>query len=204
MAAMNDPRYSFAVRTGRTTVANFVTILHECKDYQAWRRVYDADAPRRKTAGLTELICARDLDQPNLVGLMFEAGDFARARAMLTSPGLAATMSAAGVVGQPRIMYRYGEYAHVAAAGYATISAIVRNFDTAMDAYAMDADDRKAAGLTDLAVLQAKDDPNNILLLWSVQDVARATAFFESPQLAAHMVNTAGVMVAPERHFWRV
>jgi hypothetical protein len=49
----------------------------------------------------------------------------------------------------------------------------------------MDAADRKGAGLTDHGVLQLDDDPNNLLLLWTVSDVARATAFFDSPSLAA-------------------
>jgi hypothetical protein len=50
---------------------------------------------------------------------------------------------------------------------------------------------------------ELNDDPNNLLLLWAVADVARATAFFDSPALAAHMVKNAGVVGAPERHFWK-
>jgi hypothetical protein len=55
----------------------------------------------------------------------------------------------------------------------------------------------------DLGLLQMKDDPNNILSVWAVGDVARATAFFDSPALAAHMINNAGVVGSPERHFWK-
>jgi len=47
------------------------------------------------------------------------------------------------------------------------------------------------------------DDPNNLLILWAVSDVARATAFFDSPALAAHMTKNAGVVGPPERHFWK-
>jgi len=60
-----------------------------------------------------------------------------------------------------------------------------------------------AASLTDLGVLQMNDDPNNLLLIWAVGDTARATAFFDSPALAAHMVKNAGVIGPPERHFWK-
>jgi hypothetical protein len=67
----------------------------------------------------------------------------------------------------------------------------------------MDAADRTGAGLTDLAVLQLDDDKNNLLILWAVGDVARAAAFFDSPALAAHMAKNAGVVGAPERHFWK-
>jgi hypothetical protein len=79
----------------------------------------------------------------------------------------------------------------------------VRDYETALKAYAMDAADRKGASLTDLGVLRMKDDPNNILIVWAVGDVARATAFFDSPALAAHMINNAGVVGSPERHFWK-
>ena len=65
----------------------------------------------------------------------------------------------------------------------------------------MDAADRKGAGLTDYGVLQLDDDPNN-LLPWTVSGVSRATAFFNSPALAAHMSKNAGVVGSPERHFW--
>jgi hypothetical protein len=79
----------------------------------------------------------------------------------------------------------------------------VGDYETALKAYAMDAADRKGAGLTDLAVLRLDDDPNNLLILWAASDVARATAFFESPALAAHMAKNAGVVGPPERHFWK-
>jgi len=79
----------------------------------------------------------------------------------------------------------------------------VRDYETALKAYASDAADRKGASLTDLAILQMNDDPNNLLLLWTVGDIARATAFFNSPALVTHMVKNAGVIGAPERHFWK-
>jgi len=184
-------------------MGHYLTILHECKDYPVWRKAYDADAPRRTAAGLTQVHVLREQANPNLVGLLFEVGDVDRAKALTTSPELAATMKAAGIVGTPRVRFRQGTYGRIAAANYATMTVKVRDFNTAMDAYSVDAADRKAASLTDLAVLQLQDDPDNILLLWAVGDVARATSFFQSPALAAHMANKAGVVGAPELHFWK-
>jgi hypothetical protein len=91
----------------------------------------------------------------------------------------------------------------VSAAVYATMTVSVRDYGTALKAYAMDAAARKDAGLTDLAVLQLDEDPNNILILWTVSDLALATAFFDSPALAEHMAKNAGVVGPPERHFWK-
>jgi hypothetical protein len=45
--------------------------------------------------------------------------------------------------------------------------------------------------------------PNNLLLLWSVTDVARGKAFFSSAKLAEHMATQAGVIGTPEGHFWK-
>jgi hypothetical protein len=184
-------------------VANYLTVIHECKEYPSWRKAFDADAPNRAAAGLTDIHVMREHDNANLVALMFGISDVARAKAFATSPALAAAMKGAGVIGTPKVRFRRGEYNRGPAANYATMTVTVRNYETARKAYAMDAADRKGAGLTDLGMLQLDDDPNNLLLLWAVSDVARATAFFDSPALAAHMVKNAGVVGSPERHFWK-
>jgi hypothetical protein len=184
-------------------VANYLTVIHECSDYLAWKKSYDAHASKRAEAGLTELHVLREHDNSNLVALMFGISDVGRAKAFGASPDLAAAMKAAGVIGTPRVRFRHGEYSRGSAANYATMTLTVRDYETARKAYAMDAADRKAAGLTDQGVLQLEEDPNNLLLLWTVNDVARATAFFDSPGLAAHMSTNAGVVGPPERHFWK-
>ncbi len=184
-------------------MANYLTVIHECKDYPTWKKAYDTHAPNRAAAGLTEIHVLREHANANLVALMFGVSDVARAKAFGTSPELAATMKAAGIIGTPRVRFRHGDYKRASAATYATMTVTVRDYETALKAYAMDAADRKAAGLTDLAVLQLDDDKNNLLILWTVSDVARATTFFDSPALAAHMAKNAGVVGPPERHFWK-
>ena len=184
-------------------MANYLTVIHECKDYPTWKKAYDADAPNRAAAGLTDIHVLREHANANLVALMFGVSDVGRAKAFTTSPDLAATMKAAGIIGTPRLRFRHGDYKRASAANYATMTLTVRDYETALKAYAMGAADRKGAGLTDLAVLQLDDDKNNLLILWGVSDVARATAFFDSPALAAHMAKNAGVVGPPERHFWK-
>ena len=184
-------------------MANYLTVIHECKDFAAWRKFYDADLPGRAAAGLTERHVVREHANPNLIGIVFEISDVARAKAMIASPDLAATMKEAGIVGTPKVRFRHGELKQQPSANYATITLTVRDYATALRAYGMDAADRKGAGLTDLGVLQLAEDPNNLLLFWGVSDVARATAFFDSAALADHMVSNAGVVGFPERHFWK-
>ena len=184
-------------------MTNYLTVIHECKDYTTWKKAYDTDAAKRAAAGLTEFHVLREHDNANLVALMFGVDDVDRAKAFTQSSDLAAAMKTAGIVGSPKVRFRHGEYNRVAAPIFATMTLSVRDYHTALKAYTMDAADRKGAGLTDLAVLQLDDDPNNLLILWAASDVARATAFFDSPALAAHMAKNAGVVGPPERHFWK-
>jgi hypothetical protein len=184
-------------------MANYLTMIHECKDFPAWKKAYDADAPRRTAAGLTEIHVLREHENANLVALMFGVSDVGRANSFAASPDLAGAMKAAGVIGTPRMRFRHGDYTRTSAASFASMTLTVRDYETALKAYAMDAADRKGASLTDLGVLQMNDDPNNLLIVWAVGDVARATAFFDSPALAAHMAKNAGVVGPPERHFWK-
>ena len=85
---------------------------------------------------------------------------------------------------------------------YLTVIHDCRMFLTWKKAYDADAPRRAAAGLTDMHVLRDRDNVNLVALMFAVSDVARATAFFESPALAAHMTRNAGVVGPPERHFW--
>jgi len=184
-------------------MGNFVTALHECKDFAHWKKAFDGDRAEREAAGLTTLHVLREHANPNFLALMFEASDVGRARAFSQSPELAARMREGGIVGTPRIRFRHGDYTRSTATTLASMTLEVRDFATAKKAYSMDATDRRQAGLTDLGVLQSIEDPNNLLIVWAVADVARATAFFDSPALAAHMANNAGVVGRPERHFWK-
>lgn len=86
-------------------MANYITVIHECKDFSTWKKSYDAHAPSRAAAGLTELHVLREHDNANLVALMFGISDVGRAKTFAASPDLAAAMKAAGVIGPPKVRY---------------------------------------------------------------------------------------------------
>src|ERR1700691_4449136 len=87
-------------------MANYLTVIHECKDYPSWKKAYDADAAKRAAAGLTEFHVLREHDNANLVALMFGVADVGRAKAFSTSADLANAMKAAGVIGTPTMRFR--------------------------------------------------------------------------------------------------
>jgi hypothetical protein len=183
-------------------MAEFLTILHECKDFKTWKAGYDADAPNRKAAGLTDLMLVQGSTNPNLVALLFGVNDLSKAKAMATSDGLRDAMQKAGVVGAPIIHFRRGEFAPRDAAHYLTLNCKASGIDTFRNGYAMDKADRQAASLTDLGLMQNVDDDNDLLLLWSVDDMAKATAFLSLPKLAEHQVKNAGLVGEPVARFW--
>src|SRR5580692_2386815 len=120
-------------------MANFVTVVHECKDFTIWKTAYDADASKRNAAGLTEMHVLREHANPNLVAVMLGISDPARAKAFVSSPELASSMKAAGITGTPKVRFRHGDYTRASAANYATMTLTVRDYATALKAYAMDA-----------------------------------------------------------------
>jgi hypothetical protein len=113
-------------------------------------------------------------------------------------------MATAGIIGTPTITLREGDFtpAPAGADRFLTLNCTIRGIDTFRAGYAMDADDRAAAGLTDLGVMTAVDDPHNLFLIWSYTDIDRLKAFMSSPDLARHQVENAGVTSAPIMRFW--
>ena len=76
-------------------------LRHKVADYSAWRPAYDADAPRRESAGLKELGVYRDAADQNMILMLVEVEDASVLRAMMASPDLAEKMKEAGVISKP-------------------------------------------------------------------------------------------------------
>ena len=83
-----------------------IFMSHTVADYNAWRAVYDDDAPRRAEAGIAEaghFHSAADRNQFLIVWEMDASVDEAKAviDGMLSDPDLGARMQEAGVLGPP-------------------------------------------------------------------------------------------------------
>jgi hypothetical protein len=66
--------------------------------FPRWKRVFDAERPAHRGAGLTFLQLARDIDDTNLVFFTFRVESLDRARAFLASPEAAELAKAGGVL----------------------------------------------------------------------------------------------------------
>jgi len=86
-----------------------VTHLHaglEVKDYEQWKKGYDASIEQRKASGEISFQVFRNADNPNIVTVLSVQQSADQVQALLASPDIKARMAAAGVtkMGQMLIM----------------------------------------------------------------------------------------------------
>ena len=79
-----------------------VMVMHKVKDFDAWLKVYDGEGMEaRKANGLLDRGLGRDVDDPNMVYIVFAITDMTKAKARMNSPELKKLMTDAGVEGKP-------------------------------------------------------------------------------------------------------
>ncbi|MBI1912628.1 MAG: cyclase [Deltaproteobacteria bacterium] len=79
----------------------YLLIEHKVADFNKWKPVYDEHEGARRKAGLKELYLLRSTENPNMVLILFEASDTAKAHDFINSEDLRNKMQKAGVVGKP-------------------------------------------------------------------------------------------------------
>lgn len=84
----------------------WVLITHKVKDFDAWVKVFDAEGPAtRASYGLIDVVLSRGIDDPNIVHIVFDIKDMAKAKARMNDPELKKLMTEAGVEGAPKIEF---------------------------------------------------------------------------------------------------
>jgi hypothetical protein len=83
-----------------------MAIHHKVADYTKWRPAYDAHEQARVAAGITSGKVYQSRDDPNDVVILFEVVDVSKAKGFAQSQDLKSRMQAAGVVGQPEILFQ--------------------------------------------------------------------------------------------------
>jgi hypothetical protein len=80
-----------------------IVVHHRVENFSSWKQGYDKHAGMRKAAGLSHDHVLQAMDDPNMVTVVLDFADFAKAKAFAASADLKAAMKAAGVVGKPDI-----------------------------------------------------------------------------------------------------
>lgn len=84
----------------------WVVVTHKVKDFDAWVKVFDNEGTaNRASQGLIDVVLARGIDDPNIVQLVFDIKDMAKARASILSEEKKKLMMSAGVEGKPKIEF---------------------------------------------------------------------------------------------------
>jgi len=100
--------YADVIRNDTTTIPqkDRVMVSHRVKDFDAWLKVYDGEGKaKRAENGLLDRGLARDIDDPNLVYIVFAITDMAKAKARMESEELKKIMTDAGVEGPPSFFF---------------------------------------------------------------------------------------------------
>src|SRR6185437_14622673 len=84
----------------------WVVITHKVKDFDAWQKVFDTEGSAiRASDGLVDVVLARGIEDSNLVQIVFDITDMAKAKASMNSADKKKLMMSAGVEGAPKIEY---------------------------------------------------------------------------------------------------
>lgn len=84
----------------------WVIVTHKVKDFDAWVKVYDGEGTaKRASEGMVDVLMARGTDDANVVQLVFDITDPAKAKAAIFSDDKKKLMMSAGVIGKPKIEF---------------------------------------------------------------------------------------------------
>ena len=84
----------------------WVLVTHKVKNFDEWLKVFDAEGTAtRASFGLIDVVLSRGVDDPNIVHLVFDIKDMAKAKARMKDPALKKIMMDGGVVGEPKIEF---------------------------------------------------------------------------------------------------
>lgn len=104
VVGMPDKKF-VSIQTLETSQAVLTRIIvtHKVKDWDAWKKVFDSHKQARLDAGLADRGVGYSVDDKNMVTVVFNVTDMAKAKAFFTSQDLKDKMAEAGVEGKPDI-----------------------------------------------------------------------------------------------------
>ncbi|CAN5325312.1 hypothetical protein BH11BAC5_BH11BAC5_12330 [soil metagenome] len=187
-----------------TAPFDIVEINHAVKEYATWKKAFDLDSTARIANGLSLIVLARGLDNPNNVSVNLLATDIQKAKAFAADPRLKDVMDKNGVVSKPDIGYyhvvRFNPDSKETQ--WVTITHKVKDYAAWLKVYDGEGPStRSANGMVDVLLSRSVDDSNLVHIVFDIKDMAKAKARMNSPELKKLMTN-AGVTGAPKIEFY--
>ncbi|SEA41528.1 hypothetical protein SAMN05443667_104125 [Flavobacterium gillisiae] len=107
---LNTPKFGFyeVIRNDNSKInlKDRLMVTHRVKDFDAWLKVYDEEGIiKRMEGGLIDRGMARNIDDPNIVTIVFAISDIDKAKALIKSEEQKKVMMDAGVEGVPEMFF---------------------------------------------------------------------------------------------------
>lgn len=182
-----------------------MAIVHTVKDFDEWRKVFNAHESTRVASGLTLRALARGTEDPNKVFIVLNVTDMKKAEAFTNSIDLKKVMQKANVTSKPEIIFanvvRLGKSPDEFK-GRVRIGIRVKDFDAWLKVFDAEGKEIRASyGLIDRAIAQNVDNPNLVYLTFAVTDLQKVKARLNSPELK-RLMDEAGVLTKPVIDFY--
>jgi hypothetical protein len=103
--AMNHKMFGEITMTNLPHTTENLTIHIKVKDYSTWRQAYDGNEKSRFSAGITNGRVFRNAQDQNDIVVLQDVADVAKARSLMNSDEMKATMQKSGVVGSPNVRF---------------------------------------------------------------------------------------------------
>jgi len=85
---------------------SWVQVTYKIKDFDAWQKVFNANGTANRAAqGLIDVVLSRGIDDANIIHLVFDIKDMAKAKAYISSEETNKLRISAGMVGTPKIEF---------------------------------------------------------------------------------------------------
>ena len=184
---------------------NILIIRQKVANYAKWKPVYDSHDSVRLAYGLHNNLVARGIKDSNMVMVVLQMDDAAKAKQFAALPDLKAAMQRGGVIGAPTFLYIDMQFRDTS--NSAPTSVIITHKVKDWDAWKKSFDSHKQAridaGLTDRAIGYAVGDTHMVTVAFIIHDKQKAEAFMSSKDLKDKMAE-AGVEGAPDIFFYNV
>jgi len=184
---------------------NAMLLTHNVKDFKTWETAFKNDSAARIANGIKVDLVSRNMDKPNSVFIATTVDDITKAKALLADPAMAAAMQKGGVTSKPEAQYFNILRLNMEAKEktWVLITHRVKDFDTWLKAYDSEGlAARNAQGMNDAVLGRGIDDPNLVMIVFDIKDMAKAKAAIASEEKKKLMMS-AGVEGMPTITFYK-
>ena len=180
-------------------------IGHKVKDFTFWKEGFDKQGSTRKEYGITDMNVFRATDDTNYVAAMMLLNDIEAARKYATSHGLKEMILKYGVISDPNIKFldSYQPTANFYTPTRLIVSHQVLDYDKWNEGFGKQEPVRIEYGLHVLNVFRANMNPNEITVLFGVDDIKTAQLYAYTMEFQK-ILQDYGVVSELEARFFNV